>query len=470
MSAINKRYTLTDFLEVLDRTQNGPVCTQDEWNKKIIPRTVKEKVEEYHLRGTFDPENLINRDDSLADEFWKAGFAMAVETGMLCVNTERRIVFTEEELENALKSAPSELILGTGKDRVRMLHRMPEDRYPIITLFGNFGTPYDEELGPAVTAIALQSRAVDGCNCPGSPLTIHGRDIKAGTPYEVLGGMYEVQLGKAGARMAGRPGVTMQGASGVDATSLAYLGTYGTPKGSDPEGDVIPILPMTCLKTSYYLLNKTALIYNASGIAQVSHYSMIGGYCGGPEGSAVSAIASLILCCAVHHADMPFGTVFDARGYGGSSRETLWANSIAVQAESRNTKTLPGTSTGNCIAGPCTDMILYELAVQGIGHAVSGASYTLGLRPRMGRYPNYTGVLENRFAGETCKASCGISRNDANEIVKSLVKKYEDRMEKPPQGKSFRELVDLRTLKPHKECFDVYNKVKKELIDLGVPL
>jgi len=63
-----------------------------------------------------------------------------------------------------------------------------------------------------------------------------------------------------------------------------------------------------------------------------------------------------------------------------------------------------------------------------------------------------------------------MTRKQVNEIVKVLIPKYENMLWDPPQGKSFRELYDLETLKPKKEYLDLYLRVKKELIDMGVPL
>jgi hypothetical protein len=43
-------------------------------------------------------------------------------------------------------------------------------------------------------------------------------------------------------------------------------------------------------------------------------------------------------------------------------------------------------------------------------------------------------------------------------------------LKNPPKGRSFRELFDLNTLTPVKEYLDLYLRIKKELIELGVPL
>jgi len=87
------------LLDVLDRAHTGPVCSVKDWDTKVIPGKVSEKLSEHGLKGTCTPENPINTEDSLADEFWHAGFELAVDVGMLCLDTERVIKFTEEELK-----------------------------------------------------------------------------------------------------------------------------------------------------------------------------------------------------------------------------------------------------------------------------------------------------------------------------------------------------------------------------------
>ena len=92
----------------------------------------------------------------------------------------------------------------------------------------------------------------------------------------------------------------------------------------------------------------------------------------------------------------------------------------------------------------------------------------MGTRPTGCKYPNYGSGLENRFCAEVLKSAAGMSRSDANEIVKALVPKYEDKLKYPPKGKSFTECTDLKTLRPTAEWQGIYEKVWKELEDLGL--
>jgi methylamine--corrinoid protein Co-methyltransferase len=115
-------------------------------------------------------------------------------------------------------------------------------------------------------------------------------------------------------------------------------------------------------------------------------------------------------------------------------------------------------------------MLLYESAVSMICISASGASYAVGPRSAGGRLTNYVSPLECKFCGEVLKGSAGMKLGEANEIAKVFIPRYEAKLAAPPDGKSFTECFDLKTLKPTKEWREIYDKVKKELVDFGVPL
>ena len=54
----------------------------------------------------------------------------ALEAGMLCIDTQRRIMFSREELVEGLAAAPAEFTLGEGKEIARFKHRNLELELP----------------------------------------------------------------------------------------------------------------------------------------------------------------------------------------------------------------------------------------------------------------------------------------------------------------------------------------------------
>jgi methylamine--corrinoid protein Co-methyltransferase len=458
--------SLQALLEILDRANNGPVCKAMEWDSKIVPNEAMRKLKEHGLLKAFTPEKPINTDDSLADEFYKAGYELAIELGMLCQDTERIIKISEEELKESLRNSLSEIKLGEGLDEVIMKHRKPED--PLKPLWVSpLAELVTEEYYVLITQGIAQNREVDilqGCSLE----TIFGKPIKAGTPYETLAGLYNARLTKEALWRAGRPGMACEAVM-VSPTVFGQLGGFGIPNGFDAKKDIALVLSPPELKTTYTAFHKIAHAINCGSKIYSGSDSFVGGYAGGPEATAIVAIATMLLSPIIRKATY-FGTAIQDIRYGGNSnREGIWTTSIVQQALSKNTNLL-STSVTTQLAGPCTEMLLYECAVTTINDSVSGACASKGPRTIAGKYPNHITPLECKFCGEVIKACASMKRNDANEIIKELIPKYEEKLKNPPKGKPFQECYDLKALKPSKEWLEIYTKIKKELIDLGVPI
>ncbi len=455
------------MLEILDRTRNGPLCPQKEWLNKVVPDKISQKLKKYDLRGTFDRENPINTDDALADEFFKAGFELAVDAGLLCQDTERVVNVTEDELKETIRNAPSEVALGKGRDRVIQKHRQPEDKLPPLTDVPLQLVISEDIWVPLMQAI-VEDRNIDIFQ-GGSIVTIFGHPVLSGTPYETLLGRYMAQLTKEALWRAGRPGMSKAG-SVSSITEYSQLGGFGIKGGFDPEYDYVSMLTPGELLVTYMSLHKAAHAINCEATKITgSITSMIGGYAGSPEGAAVAQIAAGLLTHVVYQATLSSVSLYDARYGGASGREAQWAISIILQAFSRNTHVLK-YSLGNQVAGPCTEMLLYESVVPMMNASVSGATQATFPRSGGGKYTDWLTPLECKFCAEVLKKSAGMTRKQVNEIAKVIIPKYEDMLMNPPKGKGTRECYDLETFQPTREWLDIYLKVKKEVIELGVPL
>jgi len=112
-------------------------------------------------------------------------------------------------------------------------------------------------------------------------------------------------------------------------------------------------------------------------------------------------------------------------------------------------------------------MCLYEIAAQRLAAVSSGVSIeSVGVGKA--KHEDYLTPIEPMFASEVAYATAGMSREDANEIVKVLLPKYVDKVADPPLGLKYQECCDIKTGKPSKRCLEVYTKVKEELKDLGL--
>jgi len=454
------------LMQLLDRAHTGPVCEQFEWDTRVIPGTIAKNLKKYDLLKTCDPKNPINQDDDLADRFFQAGMDTAVEAGLLCIDTQRRIQYNREEIKAGLEAAPSEFTLGEGKEVATFKYRDVED--PTLPVWiSPLSIAMTEDLFiPMVEGIARVPE-VDVLEGP-SVETLWGSTIRAGSPYELLVGRWQAEANHEALRRAGREGMGMF-ATGTSPTQYGVLGGYGLPGGFKPERDIVLVLSPVEMKTSYENLLKLSQAYNCDGTVYAGSWSMIGGYAGGPEGATVSCIACTLLMYTGYQASNGASFPFDMRYMGNCGRDALWALGTVFQALSRNTH-LCVNSVLNQTAGPATEMLLYESAVGMMNLAVSGATSCTGTRSAGGKYTNYLSPLEIKFAGEVFKQCAGMTRAQANELANKLLPLYEAQLGHPPKGQSFAECYDVETLTPTDEWQAIYDKVKDEVIKAGMPL
>ena len=454
-----------DIIEILERTRTGETCAVKDWDVRRIPRTVRSKLEKYRLANTCDPANPVNTDDSLADAFFQAGYELALELGMLCETTERIIKVSEDELASALKAAPSELFVGSGKDGTLLKTRTPSDPYPMP--FGaSLGITVSEETWPALTEGIARQRDVDLLE-GGSLTTIHGRPVLPGTPFETLVGYEQGRAHREIRRRAGRPG--MGGIGCISSvTEYGQLGGYGIPGAFLPTDLSLVLFPSE-LKVSYQALHKVVHTLNAEGYILAGSPAMIGGMPGPPEGAILSCIACALLQYPVLHAHVGGGEIYDLRYLSNVNRDGLWALSVTHQALSRNTHIL-SHGIANEVSGPGTEALLLEILVGVATIAVSGAALSTGPRSAGGKFTDYLTPLECKFCGEVGHAASGLSRAHVNEIANAILPRYEDQIKDPDKGQSVHETYDLKAMKPRPEWEAIYWKVKREAIALGLPL
>ncbi len=455
------------LLEMLDKAHQGPVYRDKDWNLAVIPQALNKAIKKYGLAKTCSADNPVNTDDDLADRFFQAGLDTAVETGLLCSDTNRAITFGREELLSLIAQAPEEFWLGEGAQRVHYRHRNVEDPTPpvwtaplSIAVSENLFVPMVEGIARLPVVDALQGPSLE---------TVWGRPLRSGTPYEHLAGKYQAALMREGIRRAGREGIPMD-AVGSSTTHYGVMGGFGLPDGYRADRDIVLILSLADLRTSYESIFKLTHAFNCDADhISVGSWVMLGGYAGGPEGTAVACIAASLLLIAAFQASRGGVFPFDLRTMGNSGRQGQWSLGITMQALSRNTQAVVHAVV-NQVAGPNTKMLLYESAVGMTNLAASGVTHCTGTRSAGGRLTDYQSPLEIRFAGEVYKAAAGMSRAQANEIARRFIPLYEDELRKPPDGSKFQECYDVDRLRPTPEWQRMYDEVREELAALGLAL
>ncbi len=384
---------------------------------------------------------------------------------MFCPDTGRRVMFADDELKEAVRNAPSQVTIGYGKDAATIRSRTPEDRHEPVAEGSSLGMSISEEYFVPLCMAISQYRVVDMILAPTLD-KIGGHEIRSKTPYETMMGMYEARYVKEAISRVGRPGLPLHGVEGAP-TEYGYFGGFLS-GGFEPDRTLGIALVPEPVVLSYQILHRTAVNHLVGSPLEAGHVSNIGGYFGSPEGVVVGTVAAQLLLEASMFPTVVESTVVDARYFGNTGREALWTTSTSMQARSLGNKIMNLGITSQ-VSGPCTDMLLQETASIAIADAVSGVALEIGTRPAACRYRDYGSGLENKFFAEVLKSSAKkLTLGDANEIVKSLLPKYEKDLRNPPKGKSFPECTDVKTLRPSEEWLEKYERNWGELEAMGL--
>lgn len=454
-----------ELTEVLDRTEKGEYCPVKEWDVRRIPLAVRQKLKAHGLEKTFASQDPVNCDDSLADAFYRAGYELALDLGMLCETTERIVKVSQEELDNALKFAPSAIFVGEGRDGRWIRARHPEDPSPMVFGASMAITTTEETWGLLTEGIAREMD-VDVLSGP-SIISVGGRPYASGTPYETWVGYQHARRRHELCQNAGRPGMAAV-CNPSSVTEYGVLASFGVPGGYRPSDIGLALFPSE-LKIPYSVLHKVVHFVNQGGYILAGSPAMIGGMPGPPEGAVLSQIACALLMYPLLHASIGGGEIYDIRELTNVNRAGLWTLSVTHQALSRNTHLLTH-GIANEVSGPCTETFLLESLVGVATLAASGTAYAAGPRPAGGKLTDYLTPLECRWCAEVAHAASGLSRRQVNELAKEILPRYEGRIRDPDVGKPFQEAYDMKTMKPTEEWEGLYRRVKAEAIALGLPL
>ncbi len=452
-------YNLWEFLE---RAHTGPFCENDEFTFKIFMPKVKEVVKKYEIK--YDPQHPVPADDDLADRVWQAAVELFLETGVLNVDTHRRILVTESELKEALYHYPGRFWVGAGNDMRLWEYRRPEDTKPPFCIFSPDIT-YDEELMLPSCIAYVQEPLADGVCAPILEESI-GMKIKSGAPSEMSGVLHHAMTLRQACRMVGKPGMFLV-AVGTAQSDTGQIAVSNEQWGVRPsDGRLIGAL--TEFRIDNELMNKIAHCKQYGCHIGCLSGAIYGGYAGRAEGAAVLEVAYHLVGATIYQGTFNNSFPFHLHYTSNSSREMLWLVSVEHQAISRNSKYL-STSNGFYNAGPGTEQVLYEAAAHGLTSTVSGG-HLWEAAPTHNKYRNYATPIEARIACEVGHAAArqGMTRDKANEIANRLLAKYEDKIADAPKGKPFQECYNAKTVQPQTWYLDMFKKVKDEIAGMGV--
>jgi len=456
---------VTAFWDTITKIESGQICLEKDFDLKMST-TLQKLVKEHDIK--YDPENPIPDDDTLADDVYQAALELYLETGTYIVEKRRVIKFSEEEVKNLLKTCPAEVTFGVGKYASKLTPRKIEDTKPPFCMFGA-GSPVSEDIYLEVLQSYAKEPLADTFS-GGIWLNTVGRKTPSkNSPLEVYAAVLNAILVRKAAAKVGKPEIGIHNVVG-SATSTAAIIAANQPEFGIRKNDGFLVASLPELKIDYERLNKAAYLLTSGNVMGALYGPLMGGYSGGPEGTAVITVANAIQNTALFQPHYHMFFPIHIRHLCNTTRELLWVISMAGQALSRNTH-IPAAIAGELASGPCTEMVLYEATAYSLAGTVSGLNL-MAVEVANNKYLDHCSGMEARIAAEAghAVAKSRIKRDSANELIKKILEKYEDKIGHAPIGKSFRECYDIRTITPSREYLDIYNKVTKELTELGLEI
>ncbi|MGD2144029.1 MAG: monomethylamine:corrinoid methyltransferase [Anaerolineae bacterium] len=454
---------MPNLLDFMERATSGPVLSEDTFNIDVLIPSVRRFVKEYEIR--YDPESPVSSDDDLADRLFEAAIEFVVETGVYCDATNRVIKLDRREISEAVDNLPQGSFFGQGQDRRMYTPRKPDDDDPPWCQAGSGIVASSEEVAMAQVegyGSIPQVRSV----CVPALNSVRGMPVTGGSPLEIYATIASVQAARRALRRCGRPGLPIMNLIASATTAVGTIaGTFPAFGLRPSDAWLIDILAE--MKVNFETLNRLAFIQGIGGNVGSTALPILGGYGGGPEGTALLMTAyyllGILLFKGAYHMTCPI----HFRHGCSTTRDSLWVFSVAGRAASRNTR-YTDLALAYAMAGPCTRMYFYEAAAMNLCCVVSGYGGVQTVLPARGTRDDRITPMEARFNVEMACAATGMKAQAANVLVNRLLEKYEGRTGEAPDGRRYQNCYDLRTRKPSEEYIRLYDEVKEELVRMGV--
>jgi len=453
---------MVDFLEICERALNGSIMTETDFDLSVFVPKLRQVIERYDIR--YDPNTPVPSDDELADRVFQAAVEFFSEIGVYCQDTNRVIRFSRDEIEEGITEPPPPCRVGEGKEAKIFLPRRPEDgSLPwchigsgIVASTEEIMTNLVEAYGSIPKADSISISALD---------TVRGIPVPAGSPLEIYAAIRSIRLGREALRRCGRPGLPIMNLISSAASAVGTIAASNPSFGLRPTDGWL-VGTISEMKVDFGGLNKVAYLLNWGANIGSESSPILGGYCGGPEGTAVLNTAYIIMGKLVlrgnYHLTFPIHFTYGC----SSTRDVLWAVSVSSQAISRNIH-YPALFIGYMAAGPATKMYFYETAAYLLSAVTSGVSIQM-THPAKAVVVDGVTPMEAIFNVEMAHAAAKVNRAKANQVVNVLLNKYEADIDKAPAGKTYQECFDMKTRKPSADYVALVEEIKEELKGMGI--
>ena len=456
--------SMISLVEIADRMRTGPKMAAKEWDMALFKK-ISELGKNFDIKCPSEPSYWINTDDSLADAAWQAAVEFVIDMGCFCLDRERVVKFTEEEVKEAIHSMQKEVTIGEGKDvRIWKQHKI-EGTEPLNVAPGHHA-PFTEELANTVVhnfAMIPRLDFLEGFNFP----TIDGYDIY-GIPLEAYASKRQVAWLREGIRKVGRPGAAIVYYP-ISTAASSFLATIDPIAGLRPtDGVLLSVLPD--VKVQYDLIT-AALVLQSYGYFGISgSFGIVGGFAGGPEGAIIEGLAKTIIAWMVYRDNLYYNGVEHFSHISGVKRCMFpinFARSVVYQATIRNCNGIP-MHWPIPVSELCTESHLEELILRSIEATVNGANLYV---PRVSRSRMNGGQspvdAELMIEASDAAIRTRIKRNEVYQMFKPIITKLMTNST-PEPGKLITECYDLERHRPSPEYQELIASVKNEFQDCGL--
>jgi methylamine--corrinoid protein Co-methyltransferase len=439
---------MLNFLDVYERVLKGPLMSEQDFDIKVFIPTLRRVVKEYGIE--YDKGNPISNDDAAADNLFNAAVDFLSQVGVYCQDTNRVIQFSKEEIHDAVREAPGKCFAGEGKDAGVFGMRKPDDRKIPWLHVGSGIVATSEELITNLIEGYASIAEVDSISISALD-SIRGIPVMAGSPAELYAAIRGIKIGREALRRAGRSGLP------ISAPQFGLRPTDGWLVGAISE-----------MKIDFGAMNKSAYLLNWGANVGAESSPILGGYCGGPAGTAVVSTAYILMGLLVQKGNYQLTFPVHFRYGCSTTQDILWVVSSSCQAASRNIP-MPVIWLGYMTGGPNTKTYFYESAAYLLTAVTSGAPAVQTPHPAKAIKIDGITPMEAKFGVEMAIAASKLNREQANELVIQLLGKYEPQIETSSTGSTYQECYDITTGKPGDDYTRLFDEIKSELNEMGVP-
>jgi methylamine--corrinoid protein Co-methyltransferase len=373
------------------------------------------------------------------------------QTGVYCQDTNRVIHFSKKEILDAVQEAPGKCLAGEGKEAGVFGTRKPDDgKIPWLHVGSGIVATSEEVMsnliegyGSIAEADSISISALD---------SIRGIPVMAGSPAELYAAIRGIKIGREALRRAGRPGLPIMNLISTAAAAVTTIAASAPQFGLRPTDGWL-VGAISEMKIDFGAMNKAAYLLNWGANVGAETAPILGGYCGGPAGTAVVSTAYILMGLLVHKGSYQLTFPVHFKHGCSTTRDVLWVVSTSCQAASRYIP-MPVIWLGYMAGGPNSKSYFYESAAYLLCAVTSGAPSVQTPHPAKAVKINGITPMEAKFGVEMAIAASKLN---------------ESQIATAPSGSTYQECYDVTTGKPGEDYIRLYHEMKEELAEMGVP-